>query len=274
VRRPSPMELRVSEWIGIGYFAYLAAMARFAHVSPARKRRVVGIASLLIASIVVLGTRSGSAATIARDWMPLLYVLFGYWLPANLAGAPNSVLERTLLDLDHRLFGMGGLSKFVDRAPRFVIESFELAYLFCYPLLPIGFASLLLAGFRAEVDQFWTTVMLASFMCYGFLPWLPTRAPRAIEAAPPRPRWSIRTMNLLVLDRASVQLNTFPSGHTAASLATALAVGAHSTVAGFLLALIAVSIAAGSVVGRYHYAADAVTGAVVAFAAFALSRFV
>ena len=69
---------------------------------------------------------------------------------------------------------------------------------------------------------------------------------------------------MAVLNRASVQWNTFPSGHTAASLATALAVAGDIPVAGVVFGVVAVSIAAGSVVGRYHYAADALAGAVVA----------
>jgi membrane-associated phospholipid phosphatase len=78
----------------------------------------------------------------------------------------------------------------------------------------------------------------------------------------------VRRFNVAILNRASVQWNTFPSGHTAASLATALAVGHHDPVAGVVLGVIAVSIAVGSVVGRYHYAADALAGAFVAVAAF------
>ena len=74
-----------------------------------------------------------------------------------------------------------------------------------------------------------------------------------------------------MLDRGSVQLNTFPSGHTAGVLAAALAVGAHLPPAGAALGVIALGVAVGSVVGRYHYAADAITGAAVALAAFALS---
>jgi membrane-associated phospholipid phosphatase len=38
--------------------------------------------------------------------------------------------------------------------------------------------------------------------------------------------------------------------------------------AGIVLGIVAVSIAVGSVVGRYHYAADAIAGAVVALLAF------
>ena len=75
-----------------------------------------------------------------------------------------------------------------------------------------------------------------------------------------------------VLGLTSVQLNTFPSGHAAASLATALAVGARLPLPGLLLGLLAIAIVIGSVVGRYHYAADALAGAALAILGFLISR--
>ena len=215
--------------------------------------------------------------------MPLVYLLAGYWLPGLLARKPNLGFEQRLLDGDRWLFGRDGLARFEQTAPRALIEYLELAYLLCYAVVPAGYACLVLAGYgRDVIDKFWSVVLLASFACYGLLPWLPTRAPRAIE--PPRTsmpsvaagkgeggRSSIRKLNLAVLNRASVQWNTFPSGHTAASLATALAVGSYMPLAGIVLAALAVSIAAGSVVGRYHYAADAIAGASVALLAFAMA---
>ena len=205
--------------------------------------------------------------------MPLVYLLTGYWLPALLVRGTNSSLEQRLLGLDHRLFGRHGLEFFANKAPRLLLEYLELAYLCCYAVVPIGFAWLVLAGFGERAGLFWSTVPLAAFACYGLLPWLPSRAPRAIERRPSgtRTRSSIRMLNLLVLDRASVQWNTFPSGHTAASVATALVVGSSAPLAGAVLGLIAVSIAAGSVIGRYHYAADAIAGAVVAIVAFLMA---
>ena len=118
------------------------------------------------------------------------------------------------------------------------------------------------------INRFWSIVLFAAFICYGLLPWIPTRAPRAIEPARGVMRSSIRKLNLAVLNRASVQWNTFPSGHTAASMATALAVGSDMPFAGMILGVVAISIASGSVVGRYHYAADALAGAAVAVLAF------
>jgi membrane-associated phospholipid phosphatase len=149
-----------------------------------------------------------------------------------------------------------------------------LAYLFCYPLVPAGFACLYLAGLGAEADRFWTAVLTAAFCSYGALPWFSTRPPRSTEAAPFRSRSRIRTLNLKVLGRASIQLNTFPSGHAAAALATALAIGARLPLPGLVCGVIAFGIMMGSVLGRYHYAADALSGAILALIGFAISRFV
>jgi hypothetical protein len=238
------------------YFVYLAAMA-----IARKKARPAILSTAILVCIFTLGT---------PHVMPLVYLLFGYWLPALLVREPNVGLERRLLEVDHTLFGAHGLEVFERRAPRVLIEYLELAYLLCYAVVPAGFACLLLAGYPADaLDTFWLVVLLAAFICYGLLPWLPTRAPRAVEPPGHEMRSSIRGLNLAVLNRASVQWNTFPSGHTAASLATALAVGIHMPFAGAVLAVVALSIAAGSVVGRYHYAADAIIGAAVAVLAFA-----
>ena len=244
--------------VAAAYFVYLAGVA----IVRSKLRPVIlAVAALL--SILVFGM---------PYIMPLVYLLAGYWLPGLLVRNPDLRFERRLLDADRRLFGPDGLERFEQNAPRALIEYLEMAYLLCYAVVPAGYVCLLLAGYGPDViDRFWSVVLLASFACYGVLPWLPTRAPRAIE--PPRTtmRSSIRGLNLAVLNRASVQWNTFPSGHTAASLATALAVGTYMPLAGIILAVLALSIAAGSVVGRYHYAADAIAGAVVAILAFVMA---
>ena len=77
-----------------------------------------------------------------------------------------------------------------------------------------------------------------------------------------------------MLDQASIHLNTCPSGHAAASLATALAVGVHLPAAGIALGLVALGISAGSVVGRYHYVVDVLGGAMLALVGAAISRLV
>ena len=269
-----PGRLRVSEWIALAYFLYLIALAAIARVSVSRRQCVLATAPVTCAAIVTIGLQVGAPAAFVRDWLPLLYLVMAYWLPAQLVETTNPGVEARLLRFDHDMFGSHAPAAVAGRAPRLLVEYLELAYLLCYPVVPVGFAWLVLAGFRAEADQYWTAVLLAALPCYGLLPWLPTRPPRAIETTETAARSAVRALNVKILDRASVQLNTFPSGHAAASIAIALAVGSHVPLAGAVLGIVAVSIAAGSVIGRYHYAADAIAGAGLAIAAFAASRLV
>ena len=243
--------------VTLAYFTYLTA------VSLVRRRPlpiVVSVATLACVHLVGM-----------RSIMPLIYLLVGYWVPSLLVGTANLSFESRLMRIDHALFGQHGLQTFARRAPRPVIEYLELAYLLCYAVVPMAFAWIVANGFETRADLYWSTVLLASFSCYGLLPWLPTRAPRAVETTPTASSSAIRRLNLAVLDRASVQWNTFPSGHTAASAAAALAVGSVSPAAGGALGVVALSIAVGSIVGRYHYAADAVAGAGLAIVAFVIA---
>ena len=69
-----------------------------------------------------------------------------------------------------------------------------------------------------------------------------------------------RSLNLVVLRHASVQVNTFPSGHALVAIAGVLAVISVHTGVGLVLAVIAFSIAVATVLGRYHYAVDSILG--------------
>jgi membrane-associated phospholipid phosphatase len=79
-------------------------------------------------------------------------------------------------------------------------------------------------------------------------------------------------MNLWVLDHFSVQACLFPSGHAAAVTATALAVRAYRPRLGILFCIAALSVAAATVYGRYHYTADTVAGVLVGVVAFVVTR--
>jgi membrane-associated phospholipid phosphatase len=105
-------------------------------------------------------------------------------------------------------------------------------------------------------------VLAAGFACYGALPWLVSRPPRVTfsEKVPPR---GVARVNALVLDRLSHQLNTFPSGHVAVSVASALSVWAVSPPAGAVIGVIALGVSVGAITGRYHYVVDVIVGMAV-----------
>ena len=142
-----------------------------------------------------------------------------------------------------------------------------------FPGNPAGFVVLALLSPNGEATaRYWTAVLIAAALSYGWLPWIRTEPPRHLEAGLPGPASAVRRVNDLVLHNASVQLNTFPSGHTATSTAAALAVAAGSAGAGAVFCVMLVLIATACLVRRYHYLADVITGGIAGVMGFALSQ--
>jgi len=100
------------------------------------------------------------------------------------------------------------------------------------------------------------------------------RPPRALEGLTTTSRSRTRAINLQVLRLTSIQLNTFPSAHVAASVATALIVAARLPLVGVALGAIAAGTTIGSVVRRYHYAVDAIAGLTLGVIGFLASRYI
>ena len=91
------------------------------------------------------------------------------------------------------------------------------------------------------------------------------RAEGPLPAKPPAtPSVVCRRLNTLILDHASVQANTLPSGHVSGAVAAALGVMAVDAVTGSWLIVAASLITIAAIAGRYHYVVDCISGAVVA----------
>jgi membrane-associated phospholipid phosphatase len=254
----------------LGTLAYLLYLLGLAWTRPLPRRALVTTVALAdIAWLAWLATRHGPAWDVVRDWQPLLQILLGYWLSGAFFVKPMPAVEAWLARSDRWLFERAGLGAAIERSPRVVLEILELAYLSVYFVLPLGFAAALRLDPGVDTARYWSVVMAAELGCYGVLPWVQTRTPRAlgdhlhIERRPVAVRW----LNSLVLRHGSIQVNTFPSGHAAGAVATALAVGSVAPAAGAVFGVVAAGIIIGSVVGRYHYAADSVAGVIVAVAA-------
>jgi membrane-associated phospholipid phosphatase len=159
----------------------------------------------------------------------------------------------------------------------------EICYLLCYPLVPLGLASLYLArrsgvlgGGETEraVNRFRTAVYLALLSCYAIFPLFPLTLPQDFSHDVPGPPVQpvLRKMNFWLLGHYSVNACIFPSGHVAGVTAAGLSVWAYLPRTGVFFLIAAVSVAAATVYGRYHYAADALAGAMVGLAAHFVSK--
>src|SRR5262249_56348143 len=98
----------------------------------------------------------------------------------------------------------------------------------------------------------------------GTVAWLQARPAWVIEGRRAADTMAMRRFSLFWVKRTTIHANTFPSGHASGSLAVALALAQTAPIAAIVFAVLAVSIAIASVVGRFHYALDAITGLLLA----------
>ena len=268
-------QLWIAEWIVCGFFLYLIVLSRLHPIPSGGRRRVLLVGLVCIALAVMLSQlRPSPSLRVIREWVPAVYLLQGYWLCGLFFRRPSLRIERRLLELDAWLFERSRLRRAAARAPRLVASWFEATYLLAYPFVPGGFGVFLALGHRGRADEFWTAALVAGFACYGMLPWIQTRPPRALAAD--RPLWMphlvLRRLNTTVLQRMSVQVNTCPSGHAATAVAVALTIvsaGAPATGAVFLI--VAASIVVATVMARYHYTLDTLLGLAVGVAAWGIA---
>jgi membrane-associated phospholipid phosphatase len=146
----------------------------------------------------------------------------------------------------------------------------EIAYFFCYPLVPGAIAVLYALNLRSSVDFFWTVVLPPTFLCHLIVSFYQTHPPwKFLDCATQFGK--IRRLNFLVIRHASIQLNTFPSAHVAASMAVAFAMLSLHLLTGLIFLFLAISITAATVLGRYHYSADALLGFLLALGWFGIA---
>jgi hypothetical protein len=252
------------EWIAVGYATYLAVVA----VAVRRFARARGptLVAAFTAWVLWAMWRDGSRPLLVDALLPALILVVGYWLSGLFFIRPMRGVEQRLLDVDARLARACALP-----CPRLAREYLELAYVLVYVVVPAGALTLALGGHPSEVPRFWAVILLAGFVSYGTLPWLQTRPPRAIESGDVAGAFSpLRRFNLAILNRASNQVNTLPSGHAATAVAVAVVVGGVMPGAGLVFGVVAASIVLATVIGRYHYAVDSLLGVLVGVAAWVL----
>lgn len=251
--------LRPWEIASVLLFVYTSVVAFFRKgLPPGVRMRAVG------------GSVAGLLLTVASDlapFHPLLHqwslppalLFLGYWTSGLLFVAPMKGIERTFALIDRLVH----VRRVGSLAPAGLAEFLEFSYAAVFALIPIALILHLNFSASPDADRFWTVILITDFLCFAALPWIQTRPPRSLEADDPWPS-SFRAFNLRWVDRASIQVNTFPSGHAAEALAAALLVSNLRCGLFVWMLLSALAVSAGAVLGRYHYAVDAFAGWVVA----------
>ncbi|MGH9370078.1 MAG: phosphatase PAP2 family protein [Vicinamibacterales bacterium] len=254
-------------WVAasVSFFVYVAVVSLFLRDMP-RRRRGLAIGGAATGLLVSAAAHLLPHHAFLHGWiLPPVTLVLAYWTSGLLYIAPMPRAERALEAVDAFL----GIDDVAAAAPRWLAELLEVAYASIYPLIPVALVVYLLTDSTAHADRFWTVILVTDFICFGFLPWVQTLPPRARRVNDP---WvaTVRRVNLTLLGNTSIQANTFPSGHAGEAVAVALLVANAPWMVAAWMGCHAVLISAGAVLGRYHYAADAVAGWAVAFCVWAL----
>ncbi len=304
--------LRPAEKVALGFFLYGLA-ASLAFPLGARDRWLALGLVLLTAAVVILMSRIAEPSRMlaaVRDWFPAVLILVAYRVSGLfLVPDPAHHLDFIFVKWDRVFLQNTWVTGLLSISAPWLQRYLELAYLMCYPLVPLGLGALCVARsvapvygwrvasplveargssaftgpegsavidrrYREAIDRFWTTVLLAVLVCYAIYPFFPLTPPRVLFHDVPGPAVEplLRRVNYWILNQYSVQACIFPSGHVAAVTATALAVRAYLPRVGLLFLVAAASVSLATVYGRYHYTADAVAGAAVAVAAYLAAR--
>jgi membrane-associated phospholipid phosphatase len=290
--------LRVAEKLIIGFFGYTTIAAFVFPLELGQRLALVGL-NLLACLVMLLLSRYGVRErspflAIARDWLPCILILVAY-RESGLFFRPDPAHRLDLLFLrwdDALLKDPWVLALLMVLSP-WLQRYLELAYLFCYPSVPLALASLYLVRplaaapsnhpadtalterrYNLAINQFWTAALLAAFSCYVLYPFFPLTPPRELFHDLPGPPVAplLRGANHWVLGRYAVGASLFPSAHVATVTAVGLVIRTYLPRVGVGFLILAGSIALATVYGRYHYAADALAGALVGVAAFLVSQ--
>ena len=259
--------MRIAEVVNLTYFAFFTILGvMWALPSHSRiKAILIGLAGFGI------NLTASAAPGVVRDWLPVPLMALAYWQSGCFFQRPNPRLQSLFESWERKI--LEALHIHPDQLARSWLGGlFELAYMFCYPVVPLGLGVLYISGISDAADEYWTIVLLSAYPCYILLPFIQLLPPRLVERTDVTANRTahLRGLNLWLVRRITHQANTFPSGHVAASTAIALVLLRLTPVVGIVFAFIAAGIAAGCTVGRYHYIVDVVAALGLAATIFAI----
>src|ERR1700751_122911 len=208
--------MRASEWIQIVFALGIGLLAWIRPLEMRRRPRIALLAAIVPAAILIARfALHGFAGSVVRDWLPAALLLIPYWQAGQFFTGPDKRIEEWLARSDEMLLGILERFKriFGSGESRGWARYFESAYLLCYPLVPIGLGALYLGHHRAAADFYWIVIVFASDICFAITIFVPAMPPRLVPGAIVEFSGAaneVRKLNLVVMNRGSIQAITFP----------------------------------------------------------------
>jgi membrane-associated phospholipid phosphatase len=269
--------MRLPEWFFLGYFAYVMVLSEFVTGRPALHHQAVWY---LIAAILVFALlnrlQRGVLKTpilILRDWLPIVFTFIAFremelFVPAKY----DLIFETSWIKLDVLVLNHWGVRAAIESLGNILPFYLELCYLLVYGLAAYALGWISAVTNRRTIDYFWTIYLTGTLTAYALFPYFPSLPPRYAFplVQPPTVTTWIRSVNLWLLNGATIHSGVFPSAHVSSAFSTAWAfylIFPKQRWLGHTALIYAISVSVATVYGRYHYMADVLAGFAVSLIA-------
>ena len=265
------MNLLSYDWVAIGYLVLTGVLILIFHKNVARWYLYLVARVLCITGIASLTFTDESTPFILqflRDWYPLSTIALFYFEMGKLTQMVfQRYFDETVIRWEKQIFkGMPSL-ELSDRFPSLILsEILHLCY-FSYYIIAVFLAAWLY--FKGEMAPFQETVFAEtltfnlSLLCY---PFLPATGPRYLfeKIQGPLSKGFFFRLTHSIVSKGSSKGTAFPSSHVSLSVVVLLYALRYDSTAFLILLPMCIGLTIGTVYGRFHYAVDALAGAVLA----------
>jgi len=272
---------RPYEYVLIAYFLYTSVLALVLPLKPPVPAVVLVMNAIVLGGMGFLAyadsLRRRELLAIVRDWYapPLLLLAYremGWFAQPH----TSTALEDAWVVWDRLLLNEWGLRAVVEALGPVGPGLLEIAYVFVYAMAPLAMAAFYLCKCRERVPAFLFNFTLAVLAVYALFPYFPSEPPWYNYPGADFPTYEtiFRRFNRAMLESQGIHTSVFPSAHVSGAMAAAFAVMRllpEKKWLGWAWLVLAILIAVATVYCRYHYAADAVAGFVIAVGATGLT---
>ncbi len=218
------------------------------------------------ALFLVDARRPRAGAPTLRDWLPVFVAPLLYFeLPLLNQWAGPGYHDALVQRWEDALFaGADPSRRWAGAMPwRWLSEPLHAAYVSYYPLVVLPLVPHWLRG-RGPAFRATAFAVVAAFLaCFLVFVLFPVQGPRYLGTPEGIPSGPFRSLALALLEGGSSRGAAFPSSHVAVAAAQGVLAVRFWGRRGWAVAVLAALLAAGAVYGGFHYAVDAVAGAVV-----------
>ncbi len=273
------MNLLPYDWGAISYLGITGVLILIFHKNVVTWYLSLIIRVFAIACIGLLSLIDGALWApwqFLRDWYPLATIALFYFEMGQLTQLVfKGYFDDAVIRWERRIFRGMPCVAFSDRFPSLLLsEFFHLCY-FSYYIVAIFLAAWLY--FQGKTDAFQETVFAEtltfnlSLLCY---PFLPTTGPR-YHFAKIQGKLAggfFFKLTHAILSKGSSKGTAFPSSHVSLSVIVLLCAFRYDTSAFLILLPLCTGLTLGTVYGGFHYAIDALAGAILAILVFVCMR--